>query len=140
MRLIVADANVLVSAALARSPDAPSARILDLAIDGQLTLITCPHLLAEVRDVLDRPRLAKYLTPEEAARFVADLTAQTRVVPDPGLLARAISRDPDDDYLIAIARTHHADAIVTGDDDLLTLTPDQTGVLILTPRQLISRL
>ncbi|MGO9902856.1 MAG: PIN domain-containing protein [Solirubrobacteraceae bacterium] len=49
MRRIVADANVLVSAALARSPQAPSVLILDLALSGELDLITCPLLLSDQR-------------------------------------------------------------------------------------------
>ena len=37
---------------------------------------------------------------------------------DPAEIAVA-TRDADDDYLIALAREHHAVWIVTGDDDLL---------------------
>ena len=45
MLRVVADANVLISAALARSPNAPSVLILDAALDGRLDLITSPQLL-----------------------------------------------------------------------------------------------
>lgn len=41
----------------------------------------------------------------------------TRVL-DPIDIA-AHTRDPDDDYLVALAREHNADYIVTGDKDLL---------------------
>jgi hypothetical protein len=43
---VVADANVLVSAALGRSPEAPSVMALDAALDGRLELVTSPKLLA----------------------------------------------------------------------------------------------
>ncbi len=46
MNGVLADANVLISAALARSPNAPSARILEAAIDGRVSLIASPTLLA----------------------------------------------------------------------------------------------
>lgn len=37
---VVADANVLVSAALARSPQAPSVLVFDAALDQRLQLVT----------------------------------------------------------------------------------------------------
>jgi predicted nucleic acid-binding protein len=61
MPRVVADANVLVSAALARSPQAPSVLTLDAALDGRLELVTSPLLLREVTTVLVRPRLQKYV-------------------------------------------------------------------------------
>ncbi|MGA8364092.1 MAG: PIN domain-containing protein [Solirubrobacteraceae bacterium] len=45
MQRVVADANVLVSAALARSPQAPSVLTLDAALDGRIELVTSPLLL-----------------------------------------------------------------------------------------------
>jgi hypothetical protein len=62
MLRFVADANVLISAAVARSPQAPSVLTLDAALDGRLELITSPLLLQEIAMVLARPRLKKYLS------------------------------------------------------------------------------
>jgi putative PIN family toxin of toxin-antitoxin system len=76
MRVIV-DANVLVSAALAHSPEAPSVLTFDAALDGRVELVTSPLLLQEIASVLVRPRLRKYLSTDEASRFIADLAAQT---------------------------------------------------------------
>ena len=73
---VVVDANVLVSAALARSPLAPSAFVLDSALDGRIELLSSPRLLAEIASVLERPRLRRYLSLDEAARFVAGLAAR----------------------------------------------------------------
>jgi uncharacterized protein len=48
-------------------------------------------------------------------------------------------RDPDDNRLIEAARTGHADVIITGDQDLLTLgRVDQ--IEILTARQFLEAL
>lgn len=55
MLRVVADANVLISAALARSPNAPSVLILEAALDGRLELVTSPQLLGELTSVLIRP-------------------------------------------------------------------------------------
>jgi predicted nucleic acid-binding protein len=83
MLRVVADANVLISAALARSPNAPSVLILEAALDGRLELVTSPQLLGELTSVPIRPRLRKYLSPDEALRFGADLAAQTILLTDP---------------------------------------------------------
>lgn len=136
---VVADANVLVSAALARSPEAPSVMILDAALEDEIELVTSPALLVEVADVLARPRLQKYVTLEEADEFVAELMKETTFVVDPVDLER-VCRDPDDDYLVALARATRADVLVTGDDDLLSLDADNLGVDVITPRKLADRL
>ncbi|MGA3362620.1 MAG: putative toxin-antitoxin system toxin component, PIN family [Solirubrobacteraceae bacterium] len=137
---VVADANVLVSAALGRSPKAPSVMALDAALDGRVELVTSPKLLAEVADVLGRPRLRRYLSTEEATRYVDDLAALTVRLNDPVEPHAAVCRDPRDDYLVALARSSGADAVVTGDLDLLAIDPNELEIEILTPRLLVERL
>jgi predicted nucleic acid-binding protein len=140
MLRVVADANVLVSAALARSPQAPSVLTLDAALDGRLELITSPHLLQEVaggarsspptevhhhrRDasVRHRPR-----RPDEADRRSAG--------PSPSRVSRPARRLPG-----RTRDNHRADALVTGDRDLLAIDPQQLAIEIITPRQLVDRL
>jgi putative PIN family toxin of toxin-antitoxin system len=139
MTRVVADANVLVSAALARSPQAPSVLTLEAALDGRVELVTSPLLLREVTMVLARPRLQKYVSPDEATRFVADMAAQTTLLGDaPG--PPAVCRDPRDDYLVALAEANGAEAIITGDLDLLAIDPGQLTVEVITPRQFVERL
>jgi putative PIN family toxin of toxin-antitoxin system len=114
--------------------------ILDAALDSRLELITSPLLLREIVSVLARPRLRKYLTTDEAHRFVVDLAGQTTLLADQPPPHPPICRDPKDDYLVALATAHHANALVTGDDDLLAIDPTQLAIEILTPRQLVNRL
>ena len=73
---IVADANVFVSAALGRSPQAPSVRIINAALDGHVELVMSPALLAEIADVLARPRIRKRISAEDAQLFLGDVVAQ----------------------------------------------------------------
>ena len=133
---VVADANVLVSAALGRSLEAPSVIVLDVALDGRLELVTSPKLLAEVADVLGRPRLRRYLSTDEATRYVDVLAALN----DPAEPHAAVCRDSRDDYLVAFAQSSGAEAVVTGDLDLLAIDPNEHEIEILTPRLLVERL
>ena len=70
---VVLDANVLVSAALARDPAAPSVRAFDALLDERFEAVACPALLGEVASVLGRDRLRHYRSLGEARRFVTDL-------------------------------------------------------------------
>jgi putative PIN family toxin of toxin-antitoxin system len=122
------------------TPAACCGLTLDAALDDRLELITSPLLLREITSVLKRPRLRKYLSTDEALRFVADLAAQTILLTDPPGPPAAVCRDPNDDYLVALATARRADAIVTGDPDLHAIDTEQLDIEILTPRQLVDRL
>jgi len=135
---VLADANVLVSAAIAKDPDSPPAVILDAALDGRIELVTSPALLAEIASVLARPRMRRYLSVDEAQRFVGDLASVTAVTADAPLPHPAVCRDPADDYLVALAGTAGVEAIVSGDLDLLSLPPHVAAVI--NPRTLIERI
>ena len=50
----------------------------------------------------------------------------------------ALTRDPKDDYLVALARDAAVDAITSGDDDLHAAR--DLGIEVLTPRDLLTRL
>jgi putative PIN family toxin of toxin-antitoxin system len=139
MLRVVADANVLISAALARSPQAPSVLTLDAALAGRVELITS-LLLQEIASVLARPRLQKYIPADEALRFITDLAARTTLLTDPPGPHPAVCRDPRDDYLVALATASGAQAIVTGDLDLLAIDPSQLAIEVITPRQVVDRL
>lgn len=138
MRL-VADANVFVSAALGRSGEARSVRIITAALDGRIELVMSPRLLAEVAEVLSRPRIRKRLSAEDAQLFLADIAAQVVMFADRAN-PPSVCRDPDDDYLVALTKASADDVLVSGDDDILAVEPDQVGVDVVTPRQLIDRL
>jgi len=114
---VVLDANVLVSAAISRGP---SHRIVQTWLQHRpFELVICDRLLGEVRSVLiERPRLRKWIPLETAERYITTLTVVADVVPDPASRP-ALTRDPDDDYVIHLARVHDVDFIVSGDADLL---------------------
>jgi uncharacterized protein len=71
---------------------------------------------------LSKPRLARQVQASGfiVAQHVANYRTITIVV-EPATLPAAISRDPDDDPVLACAVAAAADAVVSGDDDLLVL-------------------
>jgi hypothetical protein len=114
----VLDTNVYVAALLSRR-GAP-ARLVAALHEGLFDALTCPKQLAELTGVLARPKIARHVSTDTARDFVAWLERVAVTVPDPGDVA-ALSPDPDDDYLIALALIGRARVIVSGGAHLLQL-------------------
>ncbi len=115
----VLDTNVLVSALI--SPGGGSARLVLELRSGAFELIVSPLLLAELREVLRRDKFRRYVSEAEADAYVELIRSEGVVRADPGPSPEPISPDPDDEYLIDLARDARADALVTGDAHLLEL-------------------
>jgi len=102
--------------------------IFDYVHGRQVTLCLGPDVLAEIRDVLTRPKLvAKFpaLTKEAVDAFLAQhLRMATWIsdVPEHYVLAR----DPDDSKYLNLAITAGAPYVVTTDLDLLDLMDPQS--------------
>jgi putative PIN family toxin of toxin-antitoxin system len=115
----VPDANLLISAVI--NPRGTPGRIVVAAAQGRCALVASPHLLSEVEEVLGREALRRWVTPDEARRFLTELDSLVELVPDAPRPWAAVTRDPGDDYLVALARAAGADALVSGDRDLTSL-------------------
>lgn len=122
----VLDTNVYVAALLSRS-GAP-ARIVTALGDGLFDAIVCPHLLRELKGVLGRQKIVERVDPVVAAAFVDWLERVAIVEPDP-VGASGATRDPDDDYLFALAQIAVAPVIVSGDAHVLELRTPQFRTL-----------
>jgi uncharacterized protein len=114
----VVDTNVFVAGAL--SPRGAPAEIWRRWRDGAFEIVVCPALVGELRRVFARPSIARVIAAEDARAIVDVLVAGAlhRDDPEPG---RRWSRDPDDDYLVALAHAAGAHVLVTGDRDLLEI-------------------
>jgi predicted nucleic acid-binding protein len=67
-------------------------------LDGRIEVVGCPALLGEEAAVLGRDRLRRYLSIEEARRFVADVASVMTLAADPSPPYPAVCRDPGDDF------------------------------------------
>jgi putative PIN family toxin of toxin-antitoxin system len=131
----VLDPNVLVSAAIALA--GPPRQIVTAWVDDRFELIASPMLLDELRDVLARPKFRRWISTAVATEFVDGL-AQAAVIVDDPPGPTGDSPDPEDDYLVALARAARADYLVSGDHHLLELPDPDPPVL--TPREFLDRL
>jgi putative PIN family toxin of toxin-antitoxin system len=120
----VFDCVVLVQAAANRH--GPAAACLRLVDDGRLALIASPPTLAELGEVLRRPRLRerlRTLTPEVTGAFLEELSRKVVTVTD--VPARfTYPRDPKDEPYVNLALAAGARYLVTWDRDLLDLMED----------------
>lgn len=128
MRAVV-DVNVLISGVL--SAKGASAEVLRASRDGRFELVVSEMLVAELTRALAYPKLRKSIAPEKAAAFANWVRDHASLADDPESPPPVSSRDPDDNYLLALAISRRA-YLVTGDQDLLVLGDD---LPILTPAQ-----
>lgn len=129
---LVLDSNVLVSAALFKGSIARQA-FNKAAVDGQI-LMSEPTL-AELQDVLSRPRFDKYLQIELRMAFLIDLKTVVESVEITEAIA--VCRDPKDDKFLELAASGQAAYILSSDKDLLVLHPFQ-GIEIVAPADFLS--
>ena len=114
---VVCDTNLLVSLALVEG--GRLAPIWDAWREGRFDVLVCDELLAEVEEVLQRPKLARYLNDGARAALLRDLCTLTLHVtlgePFPPF------EDDKDRFLLALVRDGRADALLTGDHVLQAL-------------------
>ena len=104
---------------------------------GWFDLLTTADQLDELMRVTRYPKIRERLAPAVAGRLVNDL--RTLAITVDAVPRVAISLDPDDDYLLALAAAGAADFLVTGDKrDLLGLAVYE-GTKILTVRDFLAQ-
>ena len=127
---VVPDTNVVVAALVANGL---CRELLHRTIRMRV-LATSDALLQE----LDTTLRDKFDVTPSVAAFLNLFRASIRVV-EPKALPEPVCRDAADDVVLATAVAAGADAIVTGDKDLLVLE-SYRGIRIVSPRSLLERL
>jgi putative PIN family toxin of toxin-antitoxin system len=119
---VVLDTNVYIGFLLSQSDANVANRIIGPAVSGAFTLLATDQLLQEVASrVTQKPYLARRIDPRDLARFLTLLAEIAEMGDLPGPTHPSVVRDPDDDYLVALAVAGNADMLVTGDHDLLAI-------------------
>ena len=125
---VVLDANVLISAAL--SPGGSPRAVVDAVRATNGILLFSLETFDELRTRLLTPRFDAYVSWEGRALYLAQLEAVSEWVSITG--AKLGCRDPDDDKVLETALMGEAGCLVTGDRDLLEMSPFH-GIPILEP-------
>lgn len=126
---VVLDTNILVSALLYGGVPL---EVLSLAESGVVQPLASREALAELLDVLSRPKFAQRFrqlgfSPRTAASRYRALATMI----EPKERPRLCSDEADDEFL-AIAVTGHADVIVSGDSHLLSCAESPVPVVTAT--------
>ena len=109
--------------------------MVDLVRAGNGVLLFSDETFAELRDRIPGAKFDRYVGRESRAALVALPAAVAEWVPIAG--AGVGCRDPSDDKILETALMGRADHLVTGDGDLLAMSPFH-GIPIITPARFLA--
>lgn len=132
----VLDSNVLISAAITQGT---THRIVQDWFEREsFELVVCESCSRRWGTVLvEQDRMRRWISVEDA-RIYVDCLATTADVRDDPPEGPPLTRDPDDDFVVYLAREQEADLIVSGDSDLLEW-PEQDPPVV-TPARFVQML
>ena len=130
----VVDTNVPISAAL--KPAGVPRAVVHAIRDADGILLVSDETFGELHTRFQRPRFDPYVSREAREVFLAQLQAVSEWVSI--VDAKLGCRDPDDDKLLETAPPGRADCLVTGDRDLLVMSPLH-GIPVLSPADALRR-
>jgi putative PIN family toxin of toxin-antitoxin system len=90
--------------------------VLEAWRDRKFTVVASQHLIGELDNVWQRPRLRRRIRSRDAQLLIEQLRFRAEMIVPTTVPPRC--RDPKDHPVLAAAIDGHADAIVTGDADL----------------------
>ena len=115
---VVIDTNIFISAFLGSKN---AKLLLKEIINDEFILIMSTEQLNEIREVLNRPKFEKYITPGEIDELVTLLSMKISI---PAIYDKIKDcRDIKDNMILEEAVYGNAQYIITGDEDLLVLNP-----------------
>jgi putative PIN family toxin of toxin-antitoxin system len=130
---LVIDTNVWIAALL--SPGGAARRTVDWVLEHDIDILMSEAAFAELVTRLERPKFDRYRNVESWNLFLSELV-ELSLWQEDSRSAEGISRDADDDKFLSLAVIGQADAIISGDKDLLELGSHE-GVPVLTPAQFL---
>jgi uncharacterized protein len=130
---VVIDTNVLISGLLSAS--STPAQAVDKAVT-KAQLVATIETLRELISRLRSPKFDRYVRRERRDALLERVASLVEIIEV--LQSIRASRDPKDEKFLEAAVNGRADAIVSGDKDLLELNPFR-GMAIVTPAAYLAR-
>ena len=112
----VLDTNILVRMVI--TPDGLTGRLRAPLGRGAFTLVTTEWILAELREVLGRRKMRRYITLEDVAIYFEVLRLVAEILPG-DFDVDLVPRDLEDNPFVACALEGRVSYLVSGDEDHL---------------------
>ena len=133
---VVLDTNILIGALITKGT--PPDRLYRAWLRGEIKLVTSTAQMAELADVLARPRLQKFLDADEVAAIIENIGARALILD--ATMGVNLSPDPKDNQILAAAITGKADLIVSGDKKHVLALGEVEGIPVVTAREALERM
>jgi len=133
---VVLDTNILIGALITKGT--PPDRLYQAWLRNEIELVTSFPQLAELVDVLSRPRLHRFIDLNEAAAIVENIATRALVLAELPLVD--LSPDPKDNPILATAIAAKADLIVSGDERHMLSLGEVEGIPVVTAREALERI
>ncbi len=114
---IILDTNILISVVIGKKVKEQFDDLLAFFYLGLIEIIICDELIDEFKEVVERPKIAKYINHNDYIKFLALFQKLST-----HLYIKAhikFASDEDDNYLLSIAQDSQADYLICGDKLLL---------------------
>ena len=131
MQKIVIDTNVLVSSIIQKSY--PHFILHELWINDKIRLCISPELIAEYYDVLRRRKFARYADFFIAAEMLLTDIDTKALLFHPKIKVKLL-RDKDDNKLLELSESCHADYLITGNTNDFTFSRHKQTKIVM-PRE-----
>lgn len=107
---VVIDTNIWVSFLIGKTITSGFNKLLS---DKRFEILSCYELYDELKEVLSRPKFLKYITRSQTEYFLQLFSAATSSIDI--VSSATFSNDPDDNFLLALAKDGNAHFLITGD-------------------------
>ena len=124
---VVIDTNIQVSFLISNKY-----RKLDsLLLGNKIIILFSTELLDELNKVSKYPKLKKYFSTNAVEEMITNLSVYIDLI---NVISKTnVCRDPNDNFLLSLAKDGKANFLITGDADLLSLKVfDKTKIITLT--------
>jgi len=112
---LVVDANAWISSLMS-----PGFQIrLEIVFDAEFHLLVSEGLFKDLAKALCKPKVAKKITWSDYEKLVSRLISVAEHIEVRSVID--VCRDPEDNFLLALAKDGNADYLLTGDHDLLVI-------------------